>query len=101
VKYEFPRFFGITKTLRPVLRPPVAAALDEPPAGALALVLAAADEDDAAGAEELGAVEVVDELELQADSATVAATGSARASHVARLRCISLYPFNSVLQSFQ
>jgi hypothetical protein len=81
------------------LRPPAAAALDEPVlAGVLAAVLAAADEDEAAGAEELGAL---DELELQADSATVAATGSARASHVARLRCISLYPFNSVLQSFQ
>jgi hypothetical protein len=95
VKYEFPRFFGITKTFRPVLRAPVAAALVEPLAEALAEVLAAADEDEA------GAVAVVDELELQADSATVVATGSAMASHVARLRCISLYPFNSVLQCFQ
>ena len=30
VKYELPRFFGMTKTLRPVLRPAVDAALDEP-----------------------------------------------------------------------
>jgi hypothetical protein len=101
VKYEFPRFFGITNTLRPVLRPAAGAALDEPPAGALAEELAGAALVEAAGAEELGAVGELDELELHADSATVAATGSARASHVARLRCISLYPFNSVLQSFQ
>src|SRR5437870_867651 len=58
VKYEFPRFFGITKTLRPVLRPPVAPVLDEP--GLDEPVLAAAD-DDEAGAEELGEL---DELEL-------------------------------------
>src|SRR5262252_5061523 len=30
VKYELPRFFGMTKTFRPVLRPAVEAALDEP-----------------------------------------------------------------------
>jgi hypothetical protein len=85
------------------LRPAAGAALDEPaPAGVLAALLAAllgaAAVEEEAGAGELG---VLDELELQADSATVAATGSARASHVARLKCISLYPFNSVLQSFQ
>src|SRR6185312_8647588 len=31
VKYELPRFFGITKTLSPVLSPAAGAALDEPP----------------------------------------------------------------------
>ena len=102
VKYEFPRFFGITNTLRPVLSPAAGAALDEPPlAGALAEELAGAALVEEAGAEELGAAGELDELELHADSATVVATGSARASHVARLRCISLYPFNSVLRSFQ
>jgi hypothetical protein len=63
--------------LRPVFRPPDAAALDEEPVAALV-----ADDDD-----EL-------ELELQAASTTVAATGRASASHVARLFAISLYPFN-------
>src|SRR5690349_17465321 len=31
VKYELPRFFGMTKTFRPVLRPAVDAPPDEPP----------------------------------------------------------------------
>jgi hypothetical protein len=61
--------------LRPVFSPPDAAALDEEPV--------AADE-----------LDELDELELQAASATVAATGRASASHVARLFAISLYPFN-------
>jgi hypothetical protein len=65
----------MTKTLRPVFSPPDAAALDEEPV--------AADE-----------LDELDELELQAASATVAATGRASASHVARLFAISLYPFN-------
>jgi hypothetical protein len=69
----------MTKTLRPVFSPPDAAALDEEPVAALV----AADE-----------LDELDELELQAASATVAATGRASASHVARLFAISLYPFN-------
>jgi hypothetical protein len=84
VKYELPRFFGITKTFRPVLRPAVEAEPDE-----LALEEPAPE---LAGAEELAEPE---ELELQAASATVAATGSASASFLDRLRVISLYPFNS------
>jgi hypothetical protein len=34
VKYGFPRFFGITKTFRPVFSPPDAAALEEDEGGA-------------------------------------------------------------------
>src|SRR6185437_4258014 len=85
VKYELPRFFGITKTFRPVLRPAVDAPPDEPALDA------------AEGAELAGAAALEDEeLELQAATATVAAMGSASASFLARLRVISLYPFNSL-----
>jgi hypothetical protein len=78
---------GITKTLRPVFAvPPEAAALDEEPAAA-----------ELAGAE-LDAAELDedDEFELQAARIVVAATGIAiaSASFLARLRRISLYPFN-------
>ncbi len=87
VKYELPRFFGMTKTFRPVFRPAVEAALDEPALDAAAL--------DDAGADELAEVAELEELELQAATATVATMGSASASFLARLRVISLYPFNS------
>jgi hypothetical protein len=88
VKYELPRFFGMTKTFRPVFRPAVEAPLDEP-------ALDAALELDDAGADELAEVAELEELELQAATATVATIGSASASFLARLRVISLYPFNS------
>ena len=90
VKYELPRFFGMTKTLRPVLRPLAAAAPDEPAPDAAGLDAAedAAELAGAAGLEEL------EELELQAASAIVAVMGSASASFLARLRVITLYPFN-------
>src|SRR3984957_20924070 len=79
----------MTKTLRPVLRLPDAA-LDE--AAVAAALDAAADV--AAGADELDELDV---LELQAAARpTVAITGSASASFLARLRFISLNPFNSV-----
>jgi hypothetical protein len=83
----------MTKTLRPVLRLPDAPVLAElvldEPADVAAGLDAAADV--AAGADEL------DELELHAAARpTVAITGSARASFLARLRFISLNPFNSV-----
>src|ERR1700743_555585 len=81
VKYELPRFFGMMKTFRPVLRP----AVDEPAPDAA---------EDAAGL--AGAAELV-ELELQAASAIVAAMGSVSARFLARLRVISLYPFNFVV----
>jgi hypothetical protein len=71
---------------------PLVEALDELLlAGVLAAVLAGADE---AAADEVVAAGagVLDELE-HADTATAAATGSARASHVARLDFI-LNPFN-------
>jgi hypothetical protein len=88
-----PRFFGMTKTLRPVFRLPEAPVLAElvldAPADEAAALDAAADVD--AGADEL------DELELQAAARpTAAITGSASASFLARLRFISLNPFNSV-----
>src|ERR1700733_15383362 len=86
-KYELPRFFGMTKTFRPVFRPAVEAALDEPALDAAAL--------DDAGADELAEVAELEELELQAATATVGTMGSASASFLARLRVISLYPFNS------
>jgi hypothetical protein len=88
VKYELPRFFGMTKTLRPVLRPAAEPAPDAPVLDELVL--------DAA---ELAVVEELEELEelvLQAATATVAAMGSASASFLARLRVMSLYPFNSL-----
>jgi hypothetical protein len=78
VKYEFPRFFGITKTLRPVFSPP------EEDEELLADALDDADDDD----------DELDEPELQAARATLAARGRASASHLARLFAISLYPFN-------
>jgi hypothetical protein len=79
----------MTKTLRPVLSPPEAAAEDELPVAALD---AAAVDDDV-----LAELEELEELELQAAArATVATTGSASASFLARLRSISLYPFNLV-----
>jgi hypothetical protein len=68
VKYEFPRFFGMTKTFRPVFRPP-----DE---------LAEADDD--AGVVELDELEDDDE---QAASRTDATSG--RVSHALGLRFIS------------
>src|SRR5579863_9386882 len=80
----------MTKTLRPVFRLPEAAALDE--AAVAAALDAAADVD--AGADELDELDV---LELQAAARpTAAITGSASASFLARLRFISLNPFNSV-----
>jgi hypothetical protein len=81
----------MTNTFRPDFSPPDAA-------GLLADVLAAAEEELLA-AVLAGGVEELEELELQADSATVAATGRASASHVARLSCILLYPFN--FESFE
>src|SRR5580704_2736296 len=71
VKYELPRFFGMTKTFRPVFRPAVEAALDEPALDAAALEL------DDAGADELAEVVELEELEVQAATATVATMGSA------------------------
>ena len=53
---------------------------------------------DAAGLD--AAAEELEELELQAATATVATIGSASASFFARLRSISLYPFNSVTDRF-
>jgi hypothetical protein len=94
VKYELPRFFGMTKTFRPVFRPAVEAALDEPALDAPALDEPALALDDA-GADELAEVVELEELEVQAATATVATMGSASASFLARLRVISLYPFNS------
>src|ERR1700733_13793475 len=79
----------MTKTLRPVLSPAVEAALDEPAPVAAGLE---------AAAEEVAAAEELEELELQAATATVAAIGSASASFLARLRVISLYPFNRYLR---
>jgi len=73
------------------LRPPEAPALDEPVLDEPALDAAGLDAAELAGAEEL---EELEELELQAASATVATIGSASASFLARLRVISLYPFN-------
>jgi hypothetical protein len=68
--------------------PPDAAGLDEEPVAGL----------DELAADELDVLDVVelDEFELQAARAAVAATGIAiaSASFLARLRCISLYPFN-------
>jgi hypothetical protein len=75
VKYEFPRFFGITNTLSPVFRVPD--------------VVAPADEDAAAevAAEDEG-------VELGDDDEQAASTGDMntgrRASHVARLSLIDL-----------
>jgi hypothetical protein len=74
----------MTKTFRPVFRLPDAAALDEEPAAALDVL--GADDDE------------LEELEEQAASAT--ATGTARASHDARLSFMSLYPFNSLVKGF-
>src|SRR5215472_10834061 len=78
----------MTKTLRPVFRlPPAAEELDPPEAAEL-------------DPPELDAGVVEDDpLELQAARAEAAMTGSAiaSASFLARLRCISLYPFNSGL----
>src|SRR6185437_7496738 len=87
VKYELPRFFGMTKTFRPVFRPAVDAALEEPAPDAAALEAA-----ELAGAAALEELEEL--LELQAARATTPTTGMASASFLARLRVISLYPFN-------
>jgi hypothetical protein len=71
-----PRFFGITKTLRPVFRlPPDAAAVEE-------------EEEEEAGEEAAADVAgvLVDEEEDDEQAATAGATNrSGRASHVARL----------------
>jgi hypothetical protein len=81
----------MTKTLRPVFRLPEAAALDA--AGDEAAALDAAADVDATADE----LDELDELELQAAARpTVAITGSVMASFLARLRFISLNPFNSV-----
>jgi hypothetical protein len=86
----------MTKTLRPVFR------LAEAPVLAELVLDAAADEAgalDAAADDDAGAAELdeLDELELQAAARpTVAITGSVMASFLARLRFISLNPFNSV-----
>ena len=77
VKYELPRFFGITKTLSPVFTLPPDAAVAE-------------DEEEAAGdeaaAEVAGAVVDEEEDEDDEQAATAGATNkSGRASHVARL----------------
>jgi hypothetical protein len=72
VKYELPRFLGMTKTLRPVLSaPPDAAAEDEVEAAADAAAVAGVDVDD-------------EDDDEQAASAG-ATNRSGRASHVARL----------------
>src|SRR5579863_5225538 len=71
VKYEFPRFFGITKTFRPVLRPP-----DE---------LEEADAPDDDGGAELDELE--DDDDEQAASRTDATTG--RVSHALCLSFMS------------
>src|SRR3984957_10977260 len=86
----------MTKTLRPVFRlleaPVLAELVLDAPADEAAALDAAADVD--AGADELDELDV---LELQAAARpTVAITGSASASFLARLRFISLNPFNSV-----
>jgi hypothetical protein len=74
VKYELPRFFGITKTLRPVFRPP----LD-----------ALAEEEEEAAADVAGVEEVDEEEEDDEQAARAGATNkSGRASHVARLSLI-------------
>src|SRR5262249_9305804 len=65
-------------------------AADELPPAAEAGAEAAAEELPAAA----GVLEVLEPLELQAASATVAASGNASASFLARLRAISLYPFS-------
>jgi hypothetical protein len=75
-----PRFFGITKTLRPVFRLPLDAAV-------------AVDEEEAAGdeaaADVAGVVVVVDEEEDDEQAARAGPTNkSGRASHVARLSLI-------------
>jgi hypothetical protein len=73
-----PRFFGITKTLRPVFRlpPDAAVAVEEAEEEALAAA-------DVAGVE---AAAEVDEEEDDEQAATAGATNkSGRASHVARL----------------
>jgi len=89
VKYELPRFFGMTKTFRPVFRP----AVEPPDEAALdAALYAAEDAAELAGAAELEELEEL--LELQAARATTPTTGIASASFLARLRVISLYPFN-------
>jgi hypothetical protein len=74
-----PRFFGITKTLRPVFREPDAAAVEEEEAAG-----------DEAAADVAGVVVVVDEEEEDDEQAARAgATNkSGRASHVARLSLI-------------
>jgi hypothetical protein len=78
VKYELPRFFGITKTLRPVLRAPPDAAAEEAEE-------AAGDE----AAADVAGVVVVDEEEDDEQAARAGATNmSGRASHVARLSLI-------------
>src|SRR5580692_3508509 len=86
----------MTKTLRPVFRlleaPVLAELVLDAPADEAAALDAAADGD--AGADELDELDV---LELQAAARpTAAITGSASASFLARLRFISLNPFNSV-----
>jgi hypothetical protein len=77
VKYEFPRFLGMTKTLRPDLsEPPDAAAEDE------AEVEAAADAAAVEGADD-------DEEDDDEQAASAGPTNrSGRASHVARLSLI-------------
>src|ERR1700761_1737913 len=77
----------MTKTLRPVLRPPEPdAEPDAEEAAELAVEPTAAVE------------ELLEELELQAASATAAAIGSASASFLARLRVIFLVSFQFVAE---
>jgi hypothetical protein len=81
VKYEFPRFLGMTKTLRPVLSAPPAAA-DEDEDGAEAEVEAAADAGAVVGV-------LAGEEEDDEQAARAGATNRiGRASHVARLSLI-------------
>ena len=83
-----PRFLGMMKTLRPVFSVP-----DVPldvAAGLEAALVAGLDE-------VLAGVVADDELELELQAARPTATGRARASSVARLSLIPLYPFNSVV----
>jgi hypothetical protein len=78
VKYELPRFFGITKTLRPVFRlPPLALAEDEDEADV--------DADDEAAADVAAALLEEEEEDDEQAAAAGATSKSGRASHVARL----------------
>jgi hypothetical protein len=85
VKYEFPRFLGMTKTLRPVLSAPPAAADED---GAEAEVEAAAVVEAAADAGAVVGVLAGEEEDDEQAARAGATNRSGRASHVARLSLI-------------